>query len=210
MNCLWKMNKRNKIKSRDGKLVRPHSFYTFVFGVDYLLKVTDLLSIVLITTRKGGKRKTNTTPSNNKSTTRWRNLIPILNPDRNGMATSHHPKKYHQQINVPFKQTKTKNSINYFSFLLFNLLRRRLRLKNLKNLIPSPVSTTGAFDQITASFYRLYRSSMIWWRKKGPALRDKQLHSHARALDVLIATLFKRLYNFQSFRTFFALVVNAV
>lgn len=40
-------------------------------------------------------------------------------------------------------------------------------------------------------------------KKKGPALKDKQLHSHARALDVLIATLFKRLYNFQSFRTFF-------
>lgn len=29
--------------------------------------------------------------------------------------------------------------------------------------------------------------------------RHKQLYTHARALDVLIATLFKRLYNFQSF-----------
>jgi hypothetical protein len=39
--------------------------------------------------------------------------------------------------------------------------------------------------------------------------RDKQLYSHARALDVLIATLFKRLYNFQSFHTAFcALVAN--
>jgi hypothetical protein len=46
--------------------------------------------------------------------------------------------------------------------------------------------------------------------KKGPASRDKQLYSHARALDVLIATLFKRLYNFQSFRTFCALVANGV
>lgn len=45
-------------------------------------------------------------------------------------------------------------------------------------------------------------------KKKGFALRDKQLYSHARALDVLIATLFKRLYNFQSFRTIFLLCVG--
>lgn len=42
--------------------------------------------------------------------------------------------------------------------------------------------------------------------REGPT--TKQLYSHARALDVLIATLFKRLYNFQSFLMRFALVAR--
>lgn len=68
------------------------------------------------------------------------------------------------------------------------------------------MSTTGTFDQITAFFYRLYRSLLIGVKEK--RARDEQLYSHARALDVLIATLFKRLYNFQSFLIWNALVAK--
>ena len=95
------MKKRNKTKSRDGKLVRPHSSYTLVFGVDYLLKVTDLLSIVLIATRKGEKGKQTRHQAIINLLPDEEILSPVLNTNRNEMATSHHPKKYHQQINVP-------------------------------------------------------------------------------------------------------------
>lgn len=89
-------------------------------------------------------------------------------------------------------------------FLLFNLLRRRLRLKTWKIWSHPP----WVYHRHFWSDNRVFLSTLsqlvdLMEKKKGPAWRDKQLYSHARALDVLIATLFKRLYNFQSFLTFF-------
>jgi hypothetical protein len=87
------------------------------------------------------------------------------------MTTSHHPKNTTNKLMF----LKTNEDGEFYKlpfFLLFNLLR--LRLKTWKIWFHPPVSTTGTFDQISGTFYRLYRSSLIWWSLEGPCIWERQ------------------------------------
>lgn len=89
------------------------------------------------------------------------------------------------------------SSINYLCFVYFVNLRR-LHLKPEK-FDPIPLSASRSQINFISTLSRLVD-------REDPT--TKQLYSHALALDVLIATLFKRLYNFQSFLMRFALVAR--
>lgn len=194
---------------------RPHSFYTLGLRLSRS-KVTDLLSIALIETRKGRRQgETNTTRSSHKFPTRWRNLIP---KNKSWDESSSSLLKYHQQINAGcslknqnkkkvLKQTR-KEFYKLTLFLLFNLLRRLHLFKPMKpekfDPIPRASTTRHHLDQIS-------RTPILSWRVDRQGLRrcageKTNANNFIEALDVLIATLFKRLYNFPSFLTWSATI----
>lgn len=148
--------------------------------------MTDLLSIGLIVTRKETTQKGKQTQHHAII-----NLLPdeeILSPE--------HKTKWRRVITEKIPPASCESSINYLCFVYFVYLRR-LHLKPEK-FDPIPLVPLDQINFIS-TLSRLVD-------REGPT--TKQLYSHARALDVLIATLFKRLYNFQSFLMRFALVAR--
>lgn len=142
---------QKKEKKKSCRKISSTAFLLHVdsFGVDYRLKVTDLLFLSQPGKEKKGKQ------TRHQETI---NLLPdeeILSPqfsasDRNKMTTSHHPKNTTNKLMF----LKTNEDWEFYKlpfFLLFNLLR--LRLQTWKYLIPSPVSTTGTFDQISERLF---------------------------------------------------------
>lgn len=113
------------------------------------------------------------------------------------------------EMGMRWRVITERNTTNKFMFLKTNETREFYKLrfltsetaapKNLKQLIPSPGRECHRqFDQIR-KFLSSLSLLLIEADSKGSRCKDKQLHSHARACDVLIVTLFKRLYNLQSF-----------
>lgn len=138
-------------------------------------KVTDLLSIGLIETRKGRRQgETNTTRSGHKFSYQMKKSYPrkratnIKKTKRIEMTTSHHHLKYHQQINAVLAcSLKTKQTRREFYkltlFLSFNLPLATTTTAPPKPEKFDPIPPQGASrsDKPGSHFIGSYRGVLI-------------------------------------------------